>query len=98
MAEDVNLISLAAWLHHQSEQARASADFDGDEFGARATLETAARLAQAARVVKAASAEQSGRVEREAKAFAADRAGANQSARADDVADLPRTRTQVNRA
>ena len=60
MAEDVNLTSLAAWLNHQSEQARASADFDGDEYGARATLKTAALLAQAAQVVKEVADQKSG--------------------------------------
>jgi len=55
MAEHVSLISLAAWLLHQSEQARASSDFAGEEYGARASLETAARLAQAAQVVKDAA-------------------------------------------
>ena len=49
MAQDINLIALAAWLHLQSEQAEAAANSDGDEYGARATLETAARLAQASR-------------------------------------------------
>jgi hypothetical protein len=52
MAEDITLISLAAWLQRQSEQARAAAESDAEEYGARATLETAARLAQASRVVK----------------------------------------------
>ena len=55
LSQDVSLIALAAWLQHQSEQAEAAADSDGDEYGARATLETAARLAQASRVVKAAA-------------------------------------------
>ena len=48
-------MALAAWLRHQSEQAKAAANSDGDEYGARATLETAARLAQASRVVKEAA-------------------------------------------
>jgi hypothetical protein len=48
-------MALAAWLEHQSEQAEAAANSDGDEYGARATLETAARLAQASRVVKKAA-------------------------------------------
>jgi hypothetical protein len=52
VAQDIDLIALAAWLHHQSEQAQAAADSDADEYGARATLQTAARLAQASRVVK----------------------------------------------
>jgi len=55
VAQDINLVALAAWLHHQSEQAEAAADSDADEYGARATLETAARLAQASRVVKEAA-------------------------------------------
>jgi len=71
MVEDVSLISLAAWLHRQSEQARAAAEFDADGYGARATLETAARLAQAARVVKEfADQEREGRNEKP-KPFAA---------------------------
>ena len=52
MAQNISLMALAAWLQHQSEQAEAAANSDGDEYGARATLETAARLAQASRVVK----------------------------------------------
>jgi hypothetical protein len=52
LSQDIGLMALAAWLQRQSEQAEAAADSDGDEYGARATLETAARLAQAARVVK----------------------------------------------
>jgi hypothetical protein len=54
MAEDISLVSLAAWLHRQSEQAMAAAEFDAEEYGMRATMETA-RLAQASRVVKAAA-------------------------------------------
>ena len=53
-------MALAAWLQHQSEQAKAAANSDGDEYGARATLETAARLAQASRVVKEAADRESG--------------------------------------
>jgi hypothetical protein len=64
MADDIDLISLAAWLHRQAVQAEASADYD-EEYGARATLESAARLAQAARVVKEAADGQ--RQERAAK-------------------------------
>jgi hypothetical protein len=41
MAEDINLVSLAAWLHRQSEQAMAAAEFDAEEYGMRATMETA---------------------------------------------------------
>jgi hypothetical protein len=52
MFEDISLISLAAWLYRQSEMAQAAAQSDAEEYGARATLETAARLAQASRVVK----------------------------------------------
>jgi hypothetical protein len=55
VAQDINLTALAAWLHKQSEQAEAAADSDADEYGARATLETAARLAQASRIVKEAA-------------------------------------------
>lgn len=55
MAEDISLVSLAAWLHRQSEQAMAAAEFDAEEYGMRSTLETSARLAQASRVVKAAA-------------------------------------------
>jgi hypothetical protein len=47
MAEDLSLMALAAWLRRQAEQARASAEFDADEYGARATLKAAARLEQA---------------------------------------------------
>jgi hypothetical protein len=53
-------MALAAWLQHQSEQAKSAADSDGDEYGARATLETAARLAQAALVVKEAADQELG--------------------------------------
>src|SRR5262249_24505148 len=53
MTEDIRLISLAAWLHRQAEQFRACAD--SEEYGARATLETAARLAQASRIVREAA-------------------------------------------
>jgi hypothetical protein len=60
VAQDINLIALAAWLHLQSEQAEAAANSDGDEYGARATLETAARLAQASRVVKEAADQETG--------------------------------------
>jgi hypothetical protein len=55
MAEDISLLSLAAWLNRQSEQAIAAAEFDAEEYGMRATMETAARLAQASRVIKAAA-------------------------------------------
>lgn len=48
-------MALAAWLRHQSEQVKAAANSDGDEYGTRVTLETAARLAQASRVVKEAA-------------------------------------------
>jgi hypothetical protein len=48
-------MALTAWLQRQSDQAKAAAKFDGDEYGARATLVTAARLAQASRVVKEAA-------------------------------------------
>jgi hypothetical protein len=60
VGQDINLIALAAWLHHQSEQAEAAADSDADEYGARATLETAARLARASRVVKEAADQEPG--------------------------------------
>jgi hypothetical protein len=53
MIEDISLISLAAWSHRQAEQG--SAEMDSEEFGARATLETAARLAQASRIVREAA-------------------------------------------
>lgn len=52
LAQDLSLIALAAWLHHKSEQAKAAAESDGDEYGARTTLETTARLAQASHVIK----------------------------------------------
>lgn len=54
MTEDISLVSLAAWLHRQSEQAMA-AGCDAEEHGLRAAMETAARLAQASRIVKAAA-------------------------------------------
>jgi len=53
VAED--LIGLAAWLQRQSEQARACAEMDAEEYGMRVTLETAVRLAQASRVVEEAA-------------------------------------------
>jgi hypothetical protein len=55
MTEDMSLISLAAWLHRHAEQVRACAEMDSEEYGARATLETAARLAQASRIVREAA-------------------------------------------
>ena len=61
MIEDINLISLAAWLHRQAEQVRACAEMDSEEYGARATLETAARLAQASRIVREAADRERGR-------------------------------------
>jgi hypothetical protein len=70
LAKDISLIALAGWLQHQSEQAKAAADSDGDEYGARATLETAARLAQASRVVKEAADQ--GRASRHDKVITAD--------------------------
>jgi hypothetical protein len=54
MADDVDLIALAAWLHRQAVHTEASAAYD-EEYGARATLESAARLAQASLVVKEAA-------------------------------------------
>jgi hypothetical protein len=54
MADDVDLIALAAWLHRQAVQTEACADYD-EEYGARTTLESAARLAQASQVVKEAA-------------------------------------------
>jgi len=74
MAEHVSLISLAAWLLHQSEQARASSDFAGEEYGARASLETAARLAQAAQVVKDAADRGLKQKNEEPRSFMANRA------------------------
>jgi hypothetical protein len=55
MTEEISLISLAAWLHRHAEQVRACAEMDAEEYGARATLETAARLAQASRIVREAA-------------------------------------------
>lgn len=54
MADDVDLIALAAWLHRQALHTEACADYD-EEYAARATLESAARLAQASQVVKEAA-------------------------------------------
>jgi hypothetical protein len=64
MTVDIDLISLAAWLHRRAVQAEAGAAYD-EEYGARAALESSARLAQAARVVKEAADGQ--RQERAAK-------------------------------
>ena len=55
MPDDIDLISLAAWLHRQAVQAEASAESASEEYGARATLQSAARFAQASKVVKEAA-------------------------------------------
>jgi hypothetical protein len=72
LAQDIDLLALATWLQRQSEQSKAAADSDGDEYGARATLETAARLAQASRVITEAAHRQRGIRQERQRRFATD--------------------------
>ena len=74
MSKDLSLIALAAWLHRQSEQAKSSAEMDADEYGMRATLETAAHFAQASRVVKEAADRERGGQTQKPKPSAANEA------------------------
>jgi hypothetical protein len=71
--EDTSLIALAAWLHRQATQAQATAESDADENSALASLEAAARLAQASRVVKEAADQERGG-NKKPKPFAANQA------------------------
>jgi len=80
----VNQIGVSRWLKTEQVKAAANSDGDWDEYGARVTLETAARLAQASRVVKQAPDRECGA--RQDKQF---RDEATDQGRQQDVAASP---------
>jgi hypothetical protein len=55
MSDEIDLISLAAWLHREAKQAEMAAAGAAEPYGARLSLQDAARFARASEIVKEAA-------------------------------------------